>query len=89
MLLDIIAVQYLKYYAVEQIKKIYMHKVDLNIFWHLAQGTRFGGNLGPQFSTHFSMIKTEDMKDYATQCCSNLWKNEKRLFFMNSILVLH
>ena len=32
MLLDIIAVQYLKYYAVEQIKKIYMHKVDLNIF---------------------------------------------------------
>ena len=36
---------------------------------------------GPQFSTHFSIIKTEDIKDYSTQCWSNVWKNEKRLFF--------
>ena len=44
------------------------------------QGTLFGGCLGPQFSTHFSIIKTEEMKDYSTQCCLNLWKNEKWLF---------
>ena len=60
---------------------LYMYKVNLNFFWHLAQGTLFGGRLGPQFSTHFSIIKMEEMKDYSTQCCSNLWKNEKRLFF--------
>ena len=29
------------------------------------------------------------MKDYSTQCCSNLGNNEKTLFFMNLTLVLH
>ena len=55
--------------------KIYMYKVNLKIFWHLARGTLFDGCLRPQFSTHFSIIKMEEMKDYSTQCCSNLWKN--------------
>ena len=36
---------------------------------------------GLQFSTHFSITKTEEMKNHSTQFCSNLWKNEKRLFF--------
>ena len=71
------------------LKKFYMYKVNLNIFWHLAQDTLFGWCLGPQFSTHFSIIKTEQMKDYSTQYSLNLWKNEKRLFFMNSTLVSH
>ena len=63
------------------LKKIYIYKVNLKILWHLAQGTLFGGCLGPQFSTYFSIIKTQEMEDYSTQCCLNLWKNEKRLFF--------
>ena len=41
------------------LKRIYMFKVNLKIFWHLAQGILFGGFLGPQFSLHFSIIKTE------------------------------
>ena len=39
--------------------------INLNIFWHLARDTLFGGCLGPQFSTHFSIIKTEEMKHYS------------------------
>ena len=38
-----------------------MYKVNLNIRSYLAQGTLFGGCLGPQFSTHFSIIKAEKM----------------------------
>ena len=68
---------------------MYMYKVNLKFFWYLAQGPLVGGCLGPQFLTYYSIIKTEEMKDYSTQCCSNLWKNEERLFFMNSTLVLH
>ena len=40
-----------------------MYKVNLKIFEHVAQGTLFGGCLEPQFFTHFSIIKTEKMKD--------------------------
>ena len=69
--------------------KMYIYKVKLNNFWYLAQDTRQRACLGLQFSTHFSIMKTEEMKDYSTQCCSMLWKNNKRLFFMNSKLVLH
>ena len=50
--------------------------------WPKAQG------VGPQFSIHFSIIKKKEIKDYSTQCCSNLWKNKKQLLFMNSTLVL-
>ena len=57
---------------------MYVYKINLKIFWHLAQGT-FG--LGPQFSTHFSTIKTEEMKDYSTQCCSNLWNQWEKIVF--------
>ena len=63
------------------LQEIYMYKVNLNIFWHLAQGTFLGGCIGLQFSTHFSMIKTKEIEDYSTQCCSNLSKNKKRFFF--------
>ena len=53
----------------------------MKIFWHLAQGTLSGGCLGPQFSTHFSIIKTEEMKDYSTQFCSNLWEKLEKIVF--------
>ena len=65
------------------LKKIYMYKVNLKIFSHLVQGTLFGGCLGPQLSTHFRIIKTKEMKDYSTQCRSNLWKNKKIVRFSN------
>ena len=44
-----------------------MYKVSLKICSYLAQGTLFGGCLGPQFFTHLSIIKMEDMKDYSTR----------------------
>ena len=54
------------------LKKMDMYKINLKFFLHLTQGTLFGGCLGPQFSPHFSIIKTEEMKDYSIQCCLNL-----------------
>ena len=46
------------------------------------ESINFKFNMGFQYiSVYSSLIKTEEMKDYSTQCSSNLWKNKKRLFF--------
>ena len=42
------------------------------VHFFVAQGTLFSGCIGPRFSTDLSMIKTVKMKDFSTQCYSNL-----------------
>ena len=55
-----------QYFTCNQTLEIFV-KYFYNILWYV--------------STYFSIKKTEEMKDYSTQCCSNFWKNEKILIY--------
>ena len=75
-------------FIVSFLKKFICIKYKLENFLTSGQRHSLCRVLGPQISMHICNIKKDEIKDFSTQCCLILLKNEKRLF-MNSRLVLH